>query len=162
MFERLLAKERAVERCVAIFSFCAMTILVSINVFSRYILKTSLIFTEELSYVFFNWFVLIGLCNIFRTRGLVAVDIFVNALPEKIAWVVNFLIDVMVLGVNVVLTYLSINLAISGYTRKTPALTLPYTIMYIPAVISFAVMAISSINMLGRDLKNRKAGLHHD
>lgn len=163
MIEKLIEKERMAEKNVAILSFIAMTVLVSINVFARYFLKTSFVFTEELAYVFFNWFVLIGVCNIFRKHGLVAVDVFVNALPLKIAKANNLLVDLIVLGTNVVLTYLSVQLAITGYSRKTPALTLPYTIMYLPAVISFAVMSISSINMVIQDCKGmRKEEADHE
>lgn len=162
MIQKLIAKERKAEKVVSIFSFAMMTILVSINVALRYAFGKSLVFTEELSYVFFNWFVLIGVCNIFRNRGLVAVDAIVGMMPKVVAWADGILVDVVVLGTNIVLTYLSVKLSITGFSRKTPALMLPYTIMYIPAVISFFTMSISSVSLLIEDLKSEKGEPQHD
>lgn len=162
MIQKLVAKERKAEKAVAIFSFAMVTVLVSINVFLRFTVGKSLVFTEELSYVFFNWFVLIGVCNIFRTRGLVAVDALVGLMPKTLAWADEILVDVLVLATNVVLTYLSVQLSITGFSRKTPALMLPYTVMYIPAVISFFTMSISSVSLLIGDLKSRKGEPQHD
>ena len=162
MIQKLIASERKAEKAVAIFSFAMMTVLVSINVFLRFVAGKSLVFTEELSYVFFNWFVLIGVCNIFRTRGLVAVDAIVGLMPKTLAWADGLLVDVIVLGTNIVLTYLSVQLSVTGFSRKTPALMLPYTVMYIPAVISFFTMSIASVSLLIEDLRSRRGDEQHD
>ena len=158
MFENFLKEERRAEQIISAVAFVVMVIMVSINVFCRYLLRKSFAFSEEIAYIAFNWSVFIGMCNIFRTRALVAVDVFVDRLRKRAQAAVGIFTDVCLIVVNVVLAYFSLKLAISGWARRTPYLMIPYTFMYMPAVISFVILSISSISLIIQNVKCLKEG----
>jgi len=149
-------REEKAERVVSIAAFVIMVLMISINVFSRYILSKSFAFAEEIAYLGFNWSVFIGVCRMYRSKGLVAVDVFVDKLPAQVQKYVDLLINFVLTATNIAVAYYSIALAITGWSRRTAYLEIPYTFMYMPAAIAFVIMSITSIAFLFRPESEKK------
>ena len=67
------------------------TIVVIMNVFTRYFLKFTYFWTEEIAVGCFVWTIFLGTAAAYREKGLIGVEAIVILLPEKIRDIVEFL-----------------------------------------------------------------------
>ena len=67
------------------------TVVVIMNVFTRYFLKFTYFWTEEIAVGCFVWTIFLGTAAAYREKGLIGVEAIVVLLPEKIRNVVEFL-----------------------------------------------------------------------
>ena len=162
MLKNIIEKEKQIESIGATVTFVVMVAMTSINVFSRYLFGKSFPFAEEVAYLMFAWCVFIGACDAYRTKGMVAVDVFVDRMPASVQRVIGIFVDLLLIAVNAVLAYLSIKICISGWARRTPSLAIPYTFMYLPVAISFTIMAITSVNAFIHTFKAKACGGNDD
>lgn len=153
MLKRFIEGESKIEWIVSGAFFCIMMVMTTGNVFSRYLLSKSWPFAEELSYLGFTWSVFIGMGHCFRTRSLVAVDIFVDHMPKAMQKVSAVIADLILLISNCGLFYLGTKLAITGWTRRSVSLRIPYTFYYLPVVIVSVIMIITSIYFLSKHFR---------
>jgi TRAP-type C4-dicarboxylate transport system permease small subunit len=64
--------------------FAIMSVVTCANIFSRYLLKYSFAFTEELVVSFFVWLILLGAAIAFRERSHLGFSFIVDRLPQRI------------------------------------------------------------------------------
>jgi TRAP-type C4-dicarboxylate transport system permease small subunit len=64
--------------------FAVMAIITFINIISRYLLKYSFAFTEELVVSFFVWLTLLGTSIAFREQSHLGFSFLVDRLPQKV------------------------------------------------------------------------------
>lgn len=100
MLKNIIEKEKKIESIVAAVTFVVMVAMTSINVFSRYLFGKSFPFAEEIAYLMFAWCVFIGACDAYRTKGMVAVDVFVDRMPASVQRVIGIFVDLLLIAVN--------------------------------------------------------------
>ena len=72
--------------------FVSITIIVVIiNVFTRYFLKFTYFWSEEVAVGCFVWIIFLETAAAYREKGLIGVEAIVVLLPEKIRNIVEFL-----------------------------------------------------------------------
>ena len=72
------------EEVLCAILFAIMAIVAFVNVISRYLLKYSLAFTEELLISFFVWVTLLGAAIAFRAGSNLGFNFITDRLPQKI------------------------------------------------------------------------------
>lgn len=72
------------EEALCVFLFGIMGVIMFINVISRYLLKYSLAFTEELVVSFFVWVTLLGTAIAFRQGSHLSFNFLTERLPGKL------------------------------------------------------------------------------
>ena len=70
------------EEAIGAVGLAIMTTISFINVITRYVLKYSMAFTEELTLYIFVWITLIGTAIAFREGANMAVTVFYNFFPK--------------------------------------------------------------------------------
>lgn len=158
MLEKILKAEYKAELIVAGAFFIIMLIMTSVNVFSRYVLSKSFAFAEEISYLGFAWSTFIGMSHCFRTRSLVAIDVFVNHMPKGLQKVTAVIVDIILLITNIGLLYLSMKITVSGWTRRSTSLGIPYTFYYLPVLIVCVLMLLTTVAFLVQHMKKTGEG----
>lgn len=78
--------------------FWVMALVVFLQFFSRYVLNSSFAWTEEIARYLLMWVTFVGAAVAMRRRSHIAVEVLHQFLPEPVVRVLNFLIDVIVLG----------------------------------------------------------------
>lgn len=132
------------ELFVAGFFFVVMLGVVVVNVFLRYLFSTSILFTEELAYIGFTWSVFAAVAWMYRTRALIAVDVFFGLIPQAARRVVSTVVDIGLVLANAWFCWLAWVLASGGFTRKTPVLEVPYFWINLAPLLAFGLMALYS------------------
>jgi TRAP-type C4-dicarboxylate transport system permease small subunit len=92
--------------CATLFGI--MAIVAFVNVISRYLLKYSLAFTEELLISFFVWVTLLGAAIAFRDGSHLGFNFITDRLPQKIRKVLLWFSTLLAAFLFVFLIYFSI------------------------------------------------------
>lgn len=128
------------------------SILVLINVITRYFLSFTFNWTEEVAVGAFVWVIFLGLANAYKTKGLIGVEVLTNLVPDKHQPVILMLTSSVVTVLSGAMFYLSY-LYFLNSTKITAALEVSYKYIYVAIVISFALITIYSIYFLVQSIR---------
>lgn len=131
-----------------------LVVLVSTNVIARYVFNHVFNWAEELATLSFIWCTYIAIAAAFKQNKHIAIDIIVNLFPEPLQKVIDILINILLLVMNIGITYLAILLTISSKGKPTPILRISYSYVNISLVISFGLMAIYGFMDLIKKIKS--------
>lgn len=133
----------------------AATIIVIINIFLRYVMKTGIYWSEEVVTGLFVWAVFIGSAAGFKRHKHIGVDFLVNKLPDGIRKIVNIIVDIFLILINGYLFYLSIIYVKSSYLKPTPVLGISSVWISSSLVVSLFLMTIYSIVFLIKTIQDK-------
>ena len=134
--------------------FISITVIVVImNVFTRYALKFTYFWAEEIAVGCFVWTVFLGTAAAYRKKGLIGVEALVVLLPQKARKVVEFLVYILLTVLNGVMFYFAFQY-VSGSTKITAALEISYSYINAAIVLSFGLMTIYSVKFVIESFKN--------
>ena len=143
------------EDLVAAFFISITTILVVINIVLRYIFNSGLVWSEEVATGCFVWSVFIGAVAVFKHRGHVGVDIIVKKLPIGLQKAVMLITDVILVGLNGYMAYLSVLYISKSYTKMTPVLGISSVYISASVLIAFVLMTLYSIKFVWQDISGQ-------
>lgn len=107
-----------------------MVIVIFSQVFSRFVLESSIIWSEEFARYVMIWGVFLGVGYATRVDLLIAVKLLPEFLPSKPKKVVNFIVQIMMLLFGAFLTYYGIMMAINVVNQISPAMGVSMAIPY--------------------------------
>ncbi len=149
-FDKTLDK---ITLVIAGISFAAMIVITTVNVFARFLFMKSFAWSEELTYLFFNWAVFFGICNVYNQQGLVSIDSLVIRLPKALQRRFAIVTFAIVGILNIALTVWGWQLTIGGWARKTANLKIPYTFVDICLPISTMIICYYAFRNLVKEWK---------
>lgn len=136
------------EILISSIAFVVMLLAVILNVFTRYFIGYSISSSEEIAFIGFTYSVFFGVCVLYKSHALIAIDIIVDRLPQKAQYVARIFNFSLLTVVNMYLIYLSTKLSIEAWVRPTAALRIPYTFIDMSATIAFILLTYYSIKFL--------------
>ncbi len=115
------------------------------GVIARYCFSTPFTWEEEFQLACMVWITFLAAPVAFHTKSHVAIEILVDAFPEKLRRIIEFLIVVVMYAILIYFFFRSIDFiqVISSTSRKTPILKIPYSVIYGVAPVSIILMFIS-------------------
>ena len=134
-------------------ALAGIVLFVIINVFCRYILGFIFNWMEELATIMFVWCTYVGIAAAYRTHDHVGINIIVNLLPTKIQFVIEFLIDLFILTLEIIIFVLSIKLCISSWVKITPIIGLSYTFVNASITVGFLLLIVYTMMRLFEKIK---------
>lgn len=134
--------------------FISITVIVVImNVFTRYALKFTYFWAEEVAVGCFVWTIFLGTAAAYKRKGLIGVEALVVLLPKKARKVVEFITYLLLTILNAVMFYFAFQY-VSGSTKITAALEISYSYINAGIVVAFGLMTIYSIQFSIESFKN--------
>ena len=118
---------------LASIALVVLTLVTFAAVIMRYVLKAPLLWQEEAQAFCQVWMIFLGASVAFRQGSIVAIEMFVDGLPEKKKKIMEYVIDIIVIFT---LTFLMVKCQqyiaqVFGKTpRGTPILGNPYELIY--------------------------------
>lgn len=128
------------------------SVIVVMNVFTRYFLKFTYHWAEEVAVGAFVWTIFLGLASAYRSNELIGVEALMKLLPEGGRRVVEFLVSVIVTILSALMLYFSY-IYVAGSTKITAALEVSYKYINASIVLSFALITLYSIYYSVRSFK---------
>ena len=135
------------------------SVIVIMNVFTRYFLKFTFTWAEEIAVGCFVWTIFLGLANAYKTKGLIGVEVLTKLVPKKGQPAVVFITSIVVTVLSSMMFYYSL-LYVKGSTKITAALEVSYKYIYASLIVSFGLISIYSIYFLIQSF--RKMFINHD
>jgi TRAP-type C4-dicarboxylate transport system permease small subunit len=143
---------------VASVLLAAITVILVLQICTRYFLGDPLSWTEEVSRHLFVWLVFFGASGAIRDRSHIAVDVVNTLLPARIRRIV-------MLGSNVLVLFFLINVLYWGaravgrmWGLSTATLEIPFGLVYTVFPITATLMIIRTLVQMREDLVTGGAG----
>ena len=133
---------------IASIAMVVLTLITAGGVVMRYVVKNPILWQEEVQAFCQVWMIFLGGSVAFRTGSIVAIEMFVDSLPEKGQRIMGWVIDIIVLFVLsflMVRSHAYIQQVFGQSGRPTPILRIPYTVIYGVAPYGCALMMVSYI-----------------
>jgi len=133
---------------IASMAMVVLTLVTAAGVIMRYIVKSPILWQEEVQAFCQIWMIFLGASVAFRAGSIVAIEMVVESLPEKAQRIVGYVVDMIVLFVLsflMVKSHAYIQQVFGQSGRPTPILRIPYTLIYGVAPYGCALMMISYI-----------------
>lgn len=137
-----------------------VVLMTLIDVAFRYIIKSSIGWSQEVTGFMWTWTVMIGTSVGYRRNLHYGVDYLVQKLPMKKAVALKRFVYVLMFITCVFMLYLSITISANGFVKVSAWLGIPYFYKYISAVICFAMMLIHTTMYLILSFKNPEDFFH--
>jgi TRAP-type transport system small permease protein len=137
-----------VEEWITFFFLMVMCVFLLLQLFSRFVLNSPLLFTEEVSRFSYVWITFIGMSLATKTGDHIKVDFFVGLLPVAVRMVVGKIVNTVSLLILLYLCWLGIRfLAFSGM-NESAALKLPLNFVYVSLPIGCLLAAFRLARMI--------------
>lgn len=133
--------------------FIAVTVIVVVmNVFTRYVLKFTFFWAEELAVGCFVWTIFLGTAAAYKEKALIGVEALVVLLPKKARDVLAFFTYLLLLVLCSVMLYFSFTYVASS-SKITAALEVSYAYINTSIIISFALMTFYTLIFVVKSFK---------
>ncbi|MCH4886505.1 TRAP transporter small permease [Acidaminobacter sp. JC074] len=128
------------------------SVIVIMNVFTRYFLNFTFSWTEEIAVGAFVWVIFLGFANAYKKKSVIGVEVLVKLLPPRGRLVLNAITSIIVVLLSGSMFYLSFQYVMNS-TKITVALEISYIYIQISIVISFFLITLYSIYFAYDDIK---------
>ena len=132
-----------------------MTAVVAGQVFFRYMLNSSLVWSEPMAVILMGWFIFLGAAVGIREGYHLSFDVLIIVVPEKVRLWLFSISDVFVAAFGAGMVWFGGQLALSAWDVKLPSLGVTGAVDFMPLVGGGALIVLFSLERLAR----RAAGL---
>ncbi|MEP3046109.1 MAG: TRAP transporter small permease [Roseibium sp.] len=132
-----------------------MTIFISAQVFMRYLLNDSIVWSEPASVILMGWFIFLGAAVGIREGYHLSFDVLIHFIPDNWKLVLFSISDLVVTAFGLGMLWYGGQLALSAWDVKLPSLGVSGAVDFLPLVAGGCLVFIFSLERLAR----RAAGL---
>jgi TRAP-type C4-dicarboxylate transport system permease small subunit len=138
------------EEILVITFLATMTALVGVQVIMRYVMQSSLSWSEEMARYVFIWLVNIGISYGVKTKRHISVDVLNYFLSKKKSAYLSILADILFLVFSIIVVYNGYNLTlrIMATGQASPALEMPMYVVYGSLPASFCLVCVRLIQSI--------------
>jgi TRAP-type C4-dicarboxylate transport system permease small subunit len=138
--------------------YAALLVVGTLQVFFRYVIGFSLIWSEEAARFLFVYLVFIGAAIGIRRGTHIGVDLLVQALPSGARRGVRLFSDLLVLAFSLVLLWLGARIAAATMAQVSAAMGLPMGSIYAALALGGALMSVEAALRLRATLRKEAGG----
>lgn len=126
------------------------------NVFFRYVLNNSIVWSEELGKYLFIWIIFLGAPLGIEKGVHISVDFFVRLFPQKVQKVVVIAHNLLIGLFFLVILVPSLSVVRIGMGNSSLSLGIPMGFIYLAFPVGWALIVLSLIRMTIRELQSEK------
>lgn len=149
-------KANLVAKWITYISVTVMTVMVSLQVITRYVFHNSISFSEELARFMFIWSVAIGSSLALRKRSHVKVTLFLDALPKKAGTTLKIISETLALIFFLLLLIFGLVMVFETTGQTSPALGLSMSFVYLAIPLSGFLLLVNSVANISEDMQRLK------
>ena len=130
----------------------AIVVIIVLQVFTRYIVKSPLMWTEQTCRFIFIWMMMLGIPCLFHRRDFMAFDLLLESAHGKLYHILRLIIDAFIITFAIFWLSGDIQLIMGTYKKWTTGVRIPYYVLYgvqgISAFLLFNVMFYQFLEQL--------------
>ena len=147
-------RDYAIEDYLVLVVFWMLAGVVFAQFFSRYVLNSSIVWTEEIARYLLIATGFMGSVMAVRKRNHIYVEVFYRYLPRVVGRVMSTMVDFIKIIFFGIGAYLSIRIMPVMRGQSMASLPLPMSYVYWPVLIGFVIMTIRSVQIAWEHLGN--------
>ena len=153
-FDSFLQRLLTVEVFCSVLLLSVLVVLISVQVFLRYLFNSPLTWAEELAALLLIYISFFTGDIVYKKKAHISIDYFVRFFPEKLKAVTEIVIGVSICICLIPLTFVSFPLIENqlGFTTAA-ALPLPKSFWTIPVPIIFVSMFLSTLSFILQNIE---------
>ncbi len=144
-----------VLKAVLVVMLAAMVVILVIHIIFRYILNSSLTWSEELLKIMLVWFGMLSVSVLAARREHVSLVVFKNMMPKKLSDFLTKFTQLITVLICVVVVVVGTNYVLETGARPTPALRMPYGYAYAAIPVSFIFVVFFEFRNLIQDITGK-------
>ena len=152
---RVLGRVSQAALWIAGISLVLMTTVVVTQVFFRYVLNNSIVWSEPMAVILMGWFIFFGAAVGIRDGYHLSFDVLVAVVPRVVRNIFFSISDIVVGGFGAGMVWYGGQLAWSARDYKLPSLGVSGAVDFMPLVFGGVLICLFSLERLAR----RAAGL---
>jgi TRAP-type C4-dicarboxylate transport system permease small subunit len=129
-------------------------VLVLLQIFFRYVLNSSLAWSEEVVRFGLVWGVMLSMAVVAYDRAHIRIAILESVLSQRTRLVLTYVLDTLSVLFCVLLLWSSLELIRRTLLQRSPSLGVPMWAVYISIAIGAALQAIFTVAVFGRAVKS--------
>lgn len=135
------------EKVIISIFMITMSILIFIQVISRYVFGDSVTWTEEVSRYMFIWLIFLTMGIGFKENKHIGIDIVLDRCPPALQKVISQFVYILVFSLSVLLTYEGILLVqqMAKFGQTSANLQIPMWFVYLSLPVGFLLTALRLI-----------------
>jgi len=132
------------EEVILVFLMSSMSLLIIAQIFMRYVMNSSLTWSEELARYMFVWLTYIGVAYGVKKNSHVCVEAIVAIFPFKIKLLTYLIAQFLFLLFSCLMIYegMVLSIKILSFGQLSPALGIPMGYVYLAPAFGFVVVFI--------------------
>ncbi|MPW25411.1 TRAP transporter small permease subunit [Alkalibaculum sp. M08DMB] len=146
----LKALDDKFELFVCIILMTLMTCIIFVQVFMRYVMQNSLVWSEELARYIFIWLIYMGISYGAKIMKHIKIDAALGLFPRKVQPIIVIVGDLLFLGFALFITHSSYTIVQRqiGLGQSSPAMQIPMWIIYAAPMVGFAFTSIRQVQTI--------------
>ena len=132
-----------------------MTVIIGAQVFYRYVMNDSIIWSEPAAVILMGWFIFLGAAVGIREGYHLSFDILLYVVSHRVKMVLFSLSDIVVAAFGAGMVWFGGQLMASAYGVTLPSLGITGAVDFMPLVVGGVLMVLFSLERLAR----RAAGM---
>ncbi len=144
----MMDKFADVVESVMMMLMVAMVVLVTYQVFGRYVLHYTPPWSEEMAVYLMIWFGMIGIAAGMRRDAHMSLHYFADKMPQLVQQALVFIKYALILIYTSVLTIEGMKMVKLTMSQQSPAMGLTISYVYLALPVSMVLMAIYTIELL--------------
>lgn len=148
------------EESLIVLLMAAMTVLIIVQIFMRYVVQESLTWSEELARYLFVWATYLGVAYGVKKNAHICVEAVTAYLPARIKTITYIVAQVIFLlfAALVVREGFVLSMKIFKFGQSSAALGMPMGVIYLAPTVGFALVFIRLIQNIVAGFKRLKTG----
>ena len=139
---RILKYLKGWEEKIIVLIMAEVIVVGFLQVFFRYVVRSSLSWSEELLRFSFEWVVFLAASVGVREKVHVSVSVFVEFLPKPLQWIIAVIVSLVCAGFCVAMAYFGmefVNMQVLT-NQRSPAIDIPMWIPYLGVAVGCGMM----------------------
>ncbi|MEK4628171.1 MAG: TRAP transporter small permease [Solibacillus sp.] len=147
--KKLLLVFNNIERALITIMMMIMVVLIFTQVFTRYVLGSSLGWTEEASRYLFIWLIFLSIGIAFVDKKHISIDILLDMLPRAFQKLILQISYVCLMGLSIFLFMQGMDLVskLQQFAQKSSTLQIPMWMIYLSLPVGFLVAFVRLIHV---------------
>ncbi|HOV38044.1 MAG TPA: TRAP transporter small permease [Spirochaetales bacterium] len=146
-------KDYTIEEYIVLVVFWILAIVVFAQFFSRYVLNSSIVWTEEMARYLLIAVGFLGSGIAAKKNAHIYVEAGYRFLPRKIGFIMSTIVDIIKIVFFGICSYLSIKILPLMAAEYMTSVFLPMSYLYIPVLIGCVMMTLRSIQVAWKHWK---------
>lgn len=147
------------ELYLATLCFIVLTVMLTLQVFSRFVLGHSWTWMEEFATIMFVWMIYLAISAAVTHRKHLKIDVLLEAVPFQVKKVMLIASNVIFAAFNIYISVIMVNVIQLLGSSKTTMLGIPQQLVYIVIPIGLIISVIRLVQDTLKLLKEEKKDL---